>query len=77
MADFSDRFDDNVAGRYYIDSSCIVCGACESAAPDNIRLSEDGSHDVIFKQPENADEEQACRDALDGCPVGAIGDDGQ
>ena len=77
MAEFSDRFDDNVAGRYYIDSSCIVCGACEGAAPDNIRLSDDGSHDLVYKQPVNADEEQALRDALDGCPVGAIGDDGQ
>lgn len=77
MADFSDRFDDNAPGRYYIDSTCIVCGACESTAPDNIRLSDDGSHDVIYKQPESDVEIQALQEAIDGCPVAAIGDDGQ
>lgn len=76
MADQSERFDDNAPGRYYIDASCIVCGACEGTAPDNIQLSDDGSHDVIYKQPESEAEEQACREAIEGCPVGAIGDDG-
>lgn len=76
MAETTERFADNVAGPFYVDASCIVCGACEGTAPDNIRLSEDGSHDVVFKQPENAAEEQALREALEGCPVSAIGDDG-
>ncbi len=76
MAELSERFDDNVPGPYYVDATCIVCGACEGAAPDNIRLSDDGSHDVVYKQPENDAERQALQDAIDGCPVGAIGDDG-
>lgn len=77
MADINERFDDNAPGRFYVDSSCIVCGACEGTAPENIRLSEDGSHDVIYKQPENGAEEEALREAIGGCPVDAIGDDGK
>lgn len=77
MADSTERFDDNVAGPFYIDASCIVCGACEGTAPDNIRLSDDGSHDIVYKQPTSDDEVQALREALEGCPVGAIGDDGE
>lgn len=77
MADLTERFADNASGRYYIDSSCIVCGACEGTAPDNIRLSDDGSHDVVYKQPESDAEEQTLLEAIEGCPVGAIGDDGK
>jgi len=77
MAEVTERFADNVAGRFYIDSSCIVCGACEGTAPDNIRLSDDGSHDVVFKQPDGDAEDQALREAIEGCPVAAIGDDGE
>ncbi|HEY9854422.1 MAG TPA: ferredoxin [Stenomitos sp.] len=77
MAEVTEKFADNVAGRFYIDASCIVCGACEGTAPDNIRLSDDGSHDVVYKQPENEAEEQAIQEAIEGCPVGAIGEDGE
>jgi ferredoxin len=77
MADKSQAFPDNVPGKYYVDDTCIVCGACEAAAPDNFKLSDDGSHDVVFQQPENEADEAACREAMEGCPVGAIGDDGE
>ena len=34
-------------------------------------------HDVVYKQPENEEEEDACYEALELCPVYAIGDDGE
>ena len=33
-------------------------------------------YSVLSKQPENADEEARCKEAKEGCPVEAIGDDG-
>lgn len=77
MADKNAKYPEQAAGKYYVDDTCIVCGACEAAAPDNFKLSDDGSHDIVFKQPVSDDEEQACKEAMEGCPVGAIGDDGE
>lgn len=77
MANKTDRFPDNVPGAWYVDTTCIVCGACEATAPDNFKLSDDGSHDVVFRQPTNDDEVQACVEAKEGCPVDAIGSDGE
>ena len=31
----------------------------------------------VFKQPENAEELAQCREAMEGCPVEAIGEDGE
>jgi ferredoxin len=33
-------------------------------------------YSYVYKQPVNADEEELCIEALEGCPVEAIGDDG-
>jgi ferredoxin len=30
----------------------------------------------VFKQPENEAEENLCKEAMEGCPVEAIGSDG-
>ena len=77
MADASDKYEDNVDGKYYVDKSCIFCGLCHSIAPDNFAESEDGTHDYVYKQPENDEEEAASIDAMAQCPVNAIGDDGE
>ena len=37
-------------------------------------LSQD--HDMVYKQPTNPEEENACQEAYDSCPVEAIGNDG-
>ena len=84
MADKRDKFDDNVGGvtvikgkkySFYVDRECIFCHVCSQAAPDNFKASDDGDHDVVYKQPENETELDECYDALEQCPVYAIGDD--
>ena len=84
MADKDDKFDDNVGGTatingkkysFYVDRECIFCHVCSQAAPDNFKASDDGSHDVCYKQPENEIELEECFDAMEQCPVEAIGDD--
>ena len=76
MADKNDKFKDNVPGKFYVDRECIVCSVCADAAPNNFRESDDGDHDICYKQPENEEELEECYEALESCPVEAIGDDG-
>jgi len=77
MANFSDKVSENVEGRYYVDSECIDCGLCYDTAPENFTHSEEGGYAYVKKQPEGEEEEAKCREALDSCPVDAIGDDGE
>ena len=60
----------------YVDSNCIDCDVCRTTAPDNFEANEEEGFSFVFKQPENEEEEQACRDAMEECPTEAIGDDG-
>lgn len=76
MADIENRLPDNVDGAYYVDDNCIACGVCPDEAPENFKMSEDGSNALVYKQPETAEEKEDCRAALESCPVDAIGDDG-
>lgn len=76
MADTTQKWEDNVPGAFYVDKECILCSLCTDIAPENFKESEDGDHDFVYKQPENDAELQACQDALEQCPVDAIGSDG-
>ena len=76
MADRTDKVEDNVPGKYYVDSNCIDCDVCRETAPENFRANEDEGYSYVFKQPENDDEGARCQDAMESCPVEAIGDDG-
>jgi ferredoxin len=76
MADNTDKVDDNVDGSWYVDTNCIDCDLCRQTAPDNFERNEDEGYTFVHKQPDNEDEVQACQDALEECPVEAIGDDG-
>ena len=76
MADPKDKVADNVAGRYYVDSQCIDCDVCRVTAPANFQREETRGYSYVFRQPEGADEEAQCQEAMDSCPVEAIGDNG-
>ncbi|MBM4015387.1 MAG: ferredoxin [Planctomycetes bacterium] len=75
MADKLQRWEDNVAGRWYVDKTCILCSLCSDLAPKNFRESQAGDHDVVFKQPENPEEVAQSEQAKLQCPVEAIGND--
>jgi ferredoxin len=76
MADRNDRVPENVAGRFYVDTTCIDCDLCRERAPHNFMRSDSGHRSFVFHQPVDAGQEAACRAALDECPVEAIGRDG-
>ncbi len=76
MADNTDKVEDNVDGAWFVDTNCIDCDLCRQTAPDNFERNEDEGYSYVKKQPEGDDELQACQDAMEECPVEAIGDDG-
>lgn len=76
MADKTAKYADNVPGVFYVDNTCIDCDACREAAPANFNRNDDGGYSYVDKQPENEEEYQLCIDAMEGCPVEAIGEDG-
>ena len=75
MADPDDKLPDQAPGKYYVDSSCIDCDVCRTTAPNNFEANEDEGYSYVVKQPDNDEEEAQCEEALESCPVEAIGDD--
>jgi len=76
MADREDKNSENAPGKFYVDSQCIDCDLCRETAPNNFNRAEDEGYSYVFKQPENDEELAQCREAIEGCPVEAIGEDG-
>jgi ferredoxin len=75
MADSDDKLAENVPGKWYVDSNCIDCDVCRTTAPNNFEANEDEGYSYVSKQPEG-DEVEQCEEAMESCPVEAIGDDG-
>ena len=76
MASFQNKYPDNVTGKFYVDDQCIDCDLCRETAPDNFTRNEDGGYSFVFKQPVTPEEHIRCKEAMEGCPVEAIGNDG-
>ena len=76
MADRKDKVAETVPGKYYVDSQCIDCDVCRVTAPTNFQRNEDKGYSYVFRQPESAEENAQCQEAMDSCPVEAIGSDG-
>lgn len=85
MADPTNKWEDNVIENvtiegktvsFYVDKECILCSVCSDAAPNNFRMSDDEDHDIVYKQPSDEEELEQCYEAMENCPVEAIGDDG-
>jgi len=77
MADKAQKWKQNTAGKVFVDQSCIACDACVLAAPNNFKMDEGEGHAFVSKQPATPEEEAACKEAMEGCPVEAIGNDGE
>lgn len=77
MADKEDKNPENVDGQFYVDEQCIDCDLCRETAPANFQREEDEGYSFVYKQPENDEEREQCNEAMEGCPVEAIGDDGE
>jgi ferredoxin len=76
MAEAENKYPQNVSGKHYVDDQCIDCDLCRETAPANFTRDDDGGHSYVCKQPENDEELEQTKEAMEGCPVEAIGDDG-
>lgn len=76
MADKTRKFSQNVEGKYYVDEECIDCNLCSEISPDNFRVNPEEGYDYVHKQPSTNQEAELCQEAMESCPVEAIGDDG-
>lgn len=76
MAVKESRGDGNVPGKFYVDDQCIDCDLCRGICPTCFSRDEDNGRSIVIKQPEG-EEVALCEEAMESCPVGAIGDDGE
>lgn len=76
MADVTSKWPENVPGKFYVDEQCIDCDLCRETAPDFFDRCDDG-YSFVKKQPKTDAEVELCVEALEGCPVEAIGDDNE
>ncbi len=76
MADLTTKAPENVAGRFYVDATCIDCDLCRETAPLNFQRDDAGRHSYVYQQPTDSAQVAACLSALEDCPVEAIGQDG-
>jgi len=71
MADLKKRLRDNVAGNFFVDSTCINCDTCRQLAPAS--FEEVGDYSAVVRQPETDQQNHQAYQALLACPVGSIG----
>ena len=75
MADKNQRLPQSVAGKYYVDASCIDCDMCRSIAPDIFRRDDEIGQSVVYRQPVTPDEIKRAEEAMQ-CPTDSIGNNG-
>lgn len=76
MADKTQKSPKNIAGKYYVDNTCIDCGLCYQSAPEFFAKDDDSDFAYVQKQPNGQDQIAQCENILENCPVQAIGNDG-
>jgi len=76
MANINEKWPTNVKGKFYVDQQCIDCDLCRETAPNHFARNDEGGYSYVHTQPISESEVNLCKEALEGCPVEAIGDDG-
>ncbi len=62
---------ENVAGDFYVDSSCIDCDTCRWMAPQV--FNRQNSQSAVYQQPQSSIERLLALQALLSCPTASIG----
>ena len=71
MASTDQRRPENVAGDFFVDSTCIDCDTCRWMAPATFHHA--GGQSAVHFQPRSADERRRALQALVSCPTASIG----
>jgi ferredoxin len=68
----------NAAGKYYvIKKECIMCQVCVAMGDGFFEMDWDAETAYVVSQPSGKSAEQAVRESMLSCPVGAIKDNGE
>jgi ferredoxin len=76
MADKELKNPKNASGKYYTDNTCIDCDMCRNIAPRTFTRDDESGYSYAFKQPATVEEIAQAEEALNSCPAGTIGNDG-
>ncbi|MCA8913122.1 MAG: MBL fold metallo-hydrolase [Planctomycetes bacterium] len=71
MANVKHRRSENVDGDFFVDESCIDCGACRWVAPDVFNAQ--GGMSAVYHQPSSKAQRAAALRAVVACPTASIG----
>src|SRR5213083_1128595 len=71
MANPKKRVSENVAGDFFVDSTCIDCDACRQIAP--AVFGEAAETSFVKAQPVSSADRRRALQALLACPTGSIG----
>src|SRR5579872_6718116 len=71
MADRRKQVPENVAGEFFVDSTCIDCDTCRQLAPAT--FAEAANYSYVHRQPETELEKRHALQALVACPTASIG----
>jgi glyoxylase-like metal-dependent hydrolase (beta-lactamase superfamily II)/ferredoxin len=71
MAHLNQRRSENLAGDFYVDSTCIDCDTCRWVAPQV--FSRIGDRSAVYHQPNDEGERLTALQALLACPTASIG----
>jgi ferredoxin len=77
MPNLTERLPANIAGAYYVDSTCIDCGLCHSIATAFFSRDDESSFSMVHRQPVLPEEIELAEEARLSCPTESIGNDGQ
>ncbi|AOS44805.1 hypothetical protein Verru16b_01874 [Lacunisphaera limnophila] len=75
MATLTDRLSLNVAGRFYVDSSCIDCDQCRTEAPEFFGRDGDTGTSFVIRQPVTTEEIELVQQTANNCATSSIGDE--
>ena len=66
----------NVAGKYYVDTTCVDCDMCREIAPGIFARDEETGLSFVRQQPETEADGLLAEEARQSCPTESIGNDG-
>ncbi len=71
MASLEKRRTENIAGNFYVDSTCIDCDTCRWMAPTV--FNREANQSAVYHQPTEENEIEEAFEALLSCPTASIG----
>ena len=70
------KFAENIGGRFYVDTNCINCSPCAEMAPTVFATNHEEGYEYVKKQPDTQAELALTVEAIEICPTNAIQDQG-